>query len=202
MGKFKNLTGMKFGRLLVINRAENVGYNTRWNCICDCGNKTITTSYNLTKGRSKSCGCLSLEKMNKTNTKHGYKHARLYRIWCGMKKRCYNTKYEYYNRYGGRGIAVCEEWKSSFINFKNWAIKNGYKDNLEIDRIDNNGNYEPNNCRWEDRINQVRNRSNTIKLKNNGEEKTLIEWCKKYNINYKLAHARYKKGWNFEKIFS
>lgn len=201
MSKFNNLTGIRFGRLLVISRATDSGHNTRWNCICDCGNSTITTSYNLRKGRAKSCGCLSLEKIKKINTKHGYRHTRLYRIWCGIKKRCYNTRYEYYDRYGGRGIEVCKEWRNNFINFKNWSIENGYSDNLEIDRIDNNGDYEPSNCRWRNRTTQVRNRSNTINLEHNGECKTLIEWCKQYNTNYKLAHARYKKGWNFGKIF-
>lgn len=201
MGKFKDLTGMKFGRLQVINRAENSGHNIRWNCICDCGKLTKTTTYNLTSGRAKSCGCLSLEKIKACNTKHGYRHTRLYRIWCGMKKRCYCTKYEHYNRYGKKGIEVCDKWKNNFIDFKNWAIENGYKDTLEIDRIDNNRNYEPTNCRWRNRVEQVRNRTNTLKLKHNGEEKSLIEWCNKYNINYKTAYERYKKGWSFEKIF-
>lgn len=164
MNRYKDLKGMKFGRLLVISRAQNCGHNTTWNCICDCGNKTKTTSYNLIKGRARSCGCLALENIKKVNTKHGYRHTRLYNIWCGMKKRCYSTKYEHYDRYGGRGIKVCEEWKNDFVNFKNWALKNGYNDELEIDRVNNNGNYEPNNCKWKSRTMQVRNRSNTIRI--------------------------------------
>lgn len=200
MNRYKDLKEMKFGRLLVISRAQNCGHNTTWNCICDCGNKTKTTSYNLIKGRARSCGCLALENIKKVNTKHGYRHTRLYNIWCGMKKRCYSTKYEHYDRYGGRGIKVCEEWKNDFVNFKNWALKNGYNDELEIDRVNNNGNYEPNNCKWKSRTMQVRNRSNTIRIEHNGECKTLIEWCKQYEVKYKLAYERYRKKWDFEKI--
>ena len=128
--------------------------------------------------------------------------SRLYREWCGMKKRCYNSKYEFYNRYGGRGIKVCEEWLNDFVSFKNWAISNGYNDNLELDRIDNDKDYEPNNCRWQNRTNQVRNRSNTIYLEKGKMKRTLKEWCEIYDISYKLAHARYKKRLSFEKIFS
>ena len=203
MSKFKDLTGMKFGRLTVIERAENSNTGkTRWKCKCECGKETISHTSSLTSGRTKSCGCLSHEKAVRTITKHGYRRTKLYGVWCGMKKRCYNTKFEHYDRYGGRGIKVCEEWKKDFSIFKDWSLQNGYKEGLEIDRIDVDGNYEPSNCNWKTRTEQVRNRSNTVFLTYKGEKRTLIEWCQKYKVNYKLAHSRYKKGFDFEKIFN
>ena len=119
-----------------------------------------------------------------------------------MKKRCYSKSYEHYNQYGGRGIEVCGEWKNNFAAFSEWAFANGYLEGLEIDRINNDSNYEPNNCRWATRTEQIRNRSNSIDITYNGQTLPLIEWCKAYGVGYKLAHARYKKGWNFDKIFN
>ncbi len=134
--------------------------------------------------------------------KHGCRYTRLYRIWTQIKTRCNNTNYEHFNRYGGRGIKICNEWANDFLRFKEWSITHGYNDNLEIDRIDNDGNYEPSNCRWQTRTKQVRNRSNTIYLEHKGVKKTLKEWCEIYGIKYKLAHQRYKKHWEFERIFN
>lgn len=137
-----------------------------------------------------------------SNLRHGYRHTRLYRIWTQIKTRCNNSNYEHFNRYGGRGIKICNEWSEDFSKFKDWAIQNGYDENLEIDRIDNDGNYEPDNCRWQSRVVQVRNRSNTVYLEHDRLKKPLKEWCEMYGVNYKLAHQRYRKGWDFERVFN
>jgi hypothetical protein len=201
MSKFKDLTGLKFGRLTAVKRAADCGHHTRWECECECGNKTISHTTSLTSGRSKSCGCLNHETIINKITKHGGRHDKLYGHWCGMKKRCYNPKYEHYDRYGGRGITICDEWLNNYGSFKEWAECTGHKEGLTIDRIDNNGNYEPQNCRWVNQKEQVRNRSTTIYIEYDGKKKPLKEWCELLKINYKLAHARYKRGLNPEQIF-
>jgi hypothetical protein len=202
MSRLKDLSNQRFGRLTVIKRADNLGHHTRWLCKCDCGNYTKSHTTSLTSGRAKSCGCLGREKATKSITTHGGRYTQLYSVWCGMKKRCYNKSYEYYNRYGGRGIKVCDEWRDDFAAFREWALNNGYRDGMEIDRIDNDSNYMPGNCRWATRSEQIKNRSNSITITHNGQTLPLVEWCNIYGIGYKLAHARYKKGWDFQKIFS
>lgn len=140
--------------------------------------------------------------------KHGMKHTRIYEIWCGIKKRCYNKKCKSYPNYGGRGISVCDEWKNNFLIFYEWSIKNGYKDFLQIDRIDTNGNYCPQNCRWSTPLEQQRNKTNNVCVEHNGEIKTISEWSKYLNFNDKLAYERYNRLLNdgkdicFEYIFS
>lgn len=129
--------------------------------------------------------------------RHGESNTRLYRIWQDMKSRCYNSGDKVYKHYGDRGICVCDNWKFSYISFKNWAMENGYRDNLTIDRIDVNGNYEPSNCRWVDRSIQSANRRNTIFIKLNGETKTISEWSKIYNIPRSRIYKKYRKGLSF-----
>ncbi len=154
MSKLKDLIGKKFGKLTVIKRAENDKRgNARWLCKCDCGNEIITLGYPLTKGITKACGCL---KGNKN--RHGFYKHRLYHIWSNICQRCSNPHNIGYKIYGARGITVCNEWKNDFMNFYNWSMENGYRDDLTIDRINVNGNYEPNNCRWVDYKSQARNR--------------------------------------------
>lgn len=157
------LTGMKFGRWTVIGRAENNKKgNAMWHCHCECGKQAIIVGYSLTGGRSKSCGCYHSERVSQANkeskTTHGEKKTRLYRIWNGMKQRCFNPNDKDYEKYGGRGITLCDEWKEDFCKFKSWAIANGYSQELSIDRIENNGNYEPSNCRWATQSQQNSNR--------------------------------------------
>lgn len=192
---------MRFGRLTVVSRAENKGHNARWNCRCDCGSITVSHTYSLTGGHSKSCGCLNREHLNAALTTHGGRHTKLYGHWCHMRTRCNNAKHEHYAYYGGRGIKVCDEWALDFKAFRDWAITHGYQEGLSIDRIDVNGDYKPDNCKWSTQTEQVRNRSNTVFLAHGGLRKPLKEWCESLQTNYKTAHARYKRGMPFEQIF-
>lgn len=131
---------------------------------------------------------------------HGMYNTRLYDIWVNMKQRCFNPNDQAYHNYGGRGIAVCDEWKENFQEFYDWAIANGYGDTLSVDRIDNNGNYCPENCRWTDRNVQNRNRRNNHKLTYNGVSKTVVEWAEEKNMPYELLLNRLNKlGWSVER---
>lgn len=170
MATFIDLTGQRFGRLVATERVFTDSQRTTWLCRCDCGNqKTVRTS-DLRNGHTQSCGCLHREIVKTSTTvhrvdttSHGLSRTRLYRTWSGMKTRCYNERWKNYKNYGGRGVVVCDEWKHNFEAFYDWAIANGYADDLTIDRINVNGNYEPSNCRWITLEEQQKNRTNTKK---------------------------------------
>lgn len=131
---------------------------------------------------------------------HGKSNTRLYGIYRGMWRRCYNKNHEHYNQYGGRGITICDEWLHDFMNFYKWAINNGYDDNLTIDRIDNNKGYSPNNCRWVNQKIQVRNRKNTVKINYNGVTKPLSCWAEDLNVPLSRLQNRYYRKWNVHDI--
>jgi hypothetical protein len=161
MPKITDITGETFNRLTVVRAdGRNNDGKIHWRCHCVCGNETLATAYQLKSGHKKSCGCWRVENGAIVSTRHGgakrTEITRLYRIWGGMLNRCSNPNNQAFPRYGGRGISVCDDWHS-FPAFRDWAEKNGYQDDLAIDRIDNDGNYEPSNCRWATYKEQGRN---------------------------------------------
>ena len=202
MGKFIDLTGKKFGRLTVIERAKNKGKSTMWLCKCDCGNETIVNGSSLKKDLTKSCGCLNIELLRKRQITHGKTNTRLYDIWAGVKGRCLNPNMKAYELYGGRGITLCEEWQE-FQPFYDWAMANGYSDKLSIDRINVNGNYEPSNCRWTDVETQQNNTTRNNFVTYNNETHTTSEWARILGINYHTLQTRlHRNGWSVEKSFT
>lgn len=195
--KLVDLTGQKFGKLTVVEIAYRKNKRIFWKCLCDCGNYSYVDGGNLKSGHTSSCGCL--QKELGLAPSHHLRFHRLYNIWSLMKKRCINSTDKLFSYYGGRGIKICDEWKNDFKVFYDWAMASGYQENLTIDRIDVNGNYEPNNCRWITQKEQVRNiRSNHLITYNN-ETHCIAEWAELYSLPYRTFWKRLKKGWNFEK---
>lgn len=168
MSRLIDITGQRFGNLVVVKRSgsDKNGKNSLWICQCDCGGSTIATGTHLRNGHTTSCGCVKQKNFvaGGINTRfaptHNQSRTRLYHTYYGMKARCYNPKNKKYHLYGGRGIAVCAEWLNSFEAFYIWAVANGYRDNLTIDRKDNDKGYSPDNCRWITRAENNRNRRN------------------------------------------
>lgn len=163
--KAESRVGEKYGRLKIVRIDHKEGNTVYVLCDCDCGKKKVIALKSIVSGATVSCGCYNKEQARKSkNIIHGMSRTRLYKIWCKMKSRCYDKNdIKKYSYYGGRGITVCEEWKNNFVNFQKWAEKNGYCDNLSIDRIDVNGNYEPSNCRWITMAEQQSNKRNNKK---------------------------------------
>lgn len=215
MGVIKDLTGQKFNRWTVLEYAGKDKHNNAlWLCECDCIDKTrrIVNGNNLRRGISTSCGCwqkeLAKENCIERNIdtgaqyarKHGLSGSRIYRIWCDMKSRCYRKKDAHYFLYGGRGIKIYDEWKNDFMTFYNWAIDNGYNETLTIERIDVNGNYEPNNCKWATFDEQANNKRCSRIYTYNNKTQTLKQWANEYNINYHTLTSRIDEfNWDFEK---
>lgn len=191
---FMRHDGKRFGRLRVIAyHGKNKHNIATWFCECDCGGIVIVPSGSLVGEYTKSCGCYA--KDNPSHLIHGDKGKRLYNIWKSMNERCNTKTCSSYKDYGKRGISVCQEWKD-YRKFKEWSLSNGYKKTLTIDRINNNGNYEPNNCRWTTRVQQARNKRNTVYVIYNGERITIADLAEKYNVPYKRVHQRLKRGLN------
>ena len=193
MSNFIDMTGRRFGRLVVLERAGSDAHGKpTWLCRCDCGRETTVDGTSLRRGRTMSCGCYQREIVSRANKTHGMRGTRLYRVWAGMKTRVMNENAPNFKFYGGRGISVCDEWLE-FEPFQSWALANGYTDSLTIDRINVNGDYEPGNCRWVTKAQQHNNmRSNRI-ITFMGEAYTLTEWSKLLGINRATLHGRLQR---------
>lgn len=196
-----DLTGKRFGRLLVVERTEGKllksGYKQQmYKCLCDCENTIVVTYISLVTGNTTSCGCYAKELLRKKNTTHGMSGTKLYDVWKEMRRRCSKENDGSYFYYGARGIKVCDEWESDFQSFYNWAIKNGYREGLEIDRINNNDNYEPSNCRWVTRRKQMNNCSINIVIPIKGYCKTIAEWASLFDIHPETLRNRFGRGWD------
>lgn len=201
MPKRIDITGQVFGKLTVISFYGVKNKRTYWNCKCSCGKELIAESYCLRHGHTKSCGCYRTLDGNEPRYRHGKVKTRLYSIWSNMKNRCDNPNAQFYKDYGGRGITYCEEWRD-FIAFEKWAVANGYKEDLTIDRINNNGNYEPDNCRWTSIKEQQRNRRSNHLLTFKGETHCINEWAEILGISRETIKNRLGYGWDIEKVLT
>lgn len=199
-GKFNDLTGSVFGRLTVIEQAPKVNGRTAFKCACTCGNTVAVMARSLLSGNTRSCGCLHSEQLKERFTKHGERWTRLYHIWLAMRARCRNSQNTAYKHYGARGISVCAEWDRSYSCFRSWALSHGYDDSLSIDRIDVDGNYCPENCRWVDWDTQCYNKTNTRYLTYKGETKPLGTWARLKGMSRNTLRSRLDfLGWSVEK---
>ena len=208
------VAGQKFNHLTVIklDHIEDRVYNSKYEksgkrtlhlefylCKCDCGKETVVEKSHLRKkiDATESCGCIA-------GTHHMSKNNRIYDIWTGIRKRCFTNTFtnEDYKNYGGRGIKMCDEWKNDFTNFYNWALQNGYREDLTIDRIDVNGNYEPSNCRWSTKSEQSQNRRGVHKLLYNGKYMFITDIAKVIGIKRNTILERYHKYGICDKVFS
>ena len=233
MGRKVDLTGRVFWNLRVIEETEMrepSGGSVIWRCECKCGREHFVPSRSLVQGTTKSCGCLHRRfgkgccrerefhdecghrktvlykgccRERESHGESGHRKTVLYKCWEAIVQRCTNPNDKRYPSYGGRGITVCDAWRNSFIAFRDWANANGYREGLEIDREDNDGGYEPSNCRW---VTHRQNNWNTRRSRLceiNGEIKSLAEWCEIYNMDYALVHWRIHHGrWDVEKALT
>lgn len=193
--------GDKFGYLTIANMPNNLR-NEKVTCICDCGNTVEVFLSNLIKGTTRSCGCKRSFFASQSRCANGESRSILYRKWARMNTRCYNPNTHYYKNYGGRGIKVCDEWRHSYVNFKEWAITHGYSDELTLDRIDVNGNYCPENCRWITMAEQSNNKRTNRFLEVNGERKTLAQWSRETGLDPSLIRWRLENGKSLSECIS
>lgn len=200
MGKFNDLTGLRFGRLKV-NSLVIHKYPQKWSCECDCGKIVVVTSPSLRSGNTKSCGCLAIELLKGRTIKHGMCNTKEHRAWKDMKARCYNPRSQEYKNYGGRGVKVCESWRDSFEAF---FKEIGYAPSPEhsLNRLDNNGNYESGNVNWATETEQQRNTRRTRLIEYRGETRSMIEWCEFLGLNYKRVRTRIYSGMIVERAFT
>jgi hypothetical protein len=202
------LPGLKYNRLTIVRETDpEIRYSNgretplrRFDCVCDCGKPVNARISSLINGTTKSCGCLKNENVLLDRVTHGKSKEVLYHIWGNMIQRCENSKVKKYKNYGGRGISVCQEWRNDFMAFYNWSMSNGWKQGLEIDRENNDGNYEPGNCRIVTRKINCNNTRRCRVFNLNGENLTLTQICNRLSINYSTVHQRiFKYKWSFEK---
>ena len=193
-----DIRGQRFNKLVALIHSHNHQKNAYWYFVCDCGLVTIAAAHSVKRGGTQSCGCHRREVSKEYNTKHGEAGpgtaSRLYRIWSQMKRRCDLPTVRAYPRYGGRGIKVCKDWSESFEVFRDWALENGYSEKLTIDRRDNDGDYEPNNCRWGTHKIQANNRRTNKNVQYKGERYTVSELADKFNLPIGSLGYRLLKG--------
>ena len=203
--RFIDLTGQKFGRLTVIERAPSKGNRTMWLCRCDCDGKIVTVAGgNLKNGHTRSCGCLNDEKRSERKLQHGMSDTPLYETWLSRLRRCYVANCPTYHDYGARGIKVCERWHD-FSLFYNDVSKMPHfgEPGYSLDRVDNDGDYEPSNCRWATNKEQSNNRRSNIVIKYCGKEQTLKQWADELGLNYEKTRKRIRdRNWSVEKAFT
>lgn len=199
MEQANDMVGMTFGRLVVVGKADRVkGQKQKWICKCACGSgrEVVTAGYDLMRGKSKSCGCYHRERASDSNRTHGATNTGEHSVWRAIKARCYNPKNKCYHIYGARGIAMCKRWRESFEAFLSDMGKRP-SNKHQIDRIDNDGMYEPSNCRWVLNVENSRNRNNNRMVTIDGKAKCLAEWCEIYGVNYHTVHKRMSRsGWD------
>lgn len=199
MGKKLDLTGQRFGRLVAIGCVDRLG----WRCLCECGHEVVTKTDCLRRGYTRSCGCLRSATAAKRATVHGLSGTSIHVAWKAMRARCLYPSGARWKHYGGRGISVCDEW-GTFKPFYDWSMANGWQPGLQIDRIDNDGNYEPGNCRWATRTEQANNRSATVMLSAFGEVKSMAEWLSDSRclVCRGTLYSRLRCGWDTEEAMS
>ncbi len=197
------MTGTKFGLLTILfDLGTDKFYHRKVLALCECGNITTVALSLLKSGKTKSCGCLKHQTAIINFTSHGLVKHKLYGVWLGIKKRCYNIAEPAYKDYGARGIIMCDEWKHDFLSFYNWAIANGWEKGLEIDRRENNGIYEPGNCRFVTRLINAKNKRSNRVITYNGETMILSDWARKLHVSFDTLRYRIRAGWPIEKAFS
>lgn len=197
MRKRIDLTGQRFGRLVVIGSAGRRYKHPLWELKCDCGNTHYCVTASLRSGRTKSCGCLNREQKSQNRT-HGDSKSKLYHIYHAMLQRCYDKSFKYYDCYGGRGIKICEEWQS-YEPFRDWALSHGYEDGLSIEREDVNRDYCPDNCKWIPLSQQANNRRNTLYVEYHGKMVTMRDLADLYGVDRRRLYRRIvKQGWSVE----
>lgn len=203
------MTGKRFGRLVVLEKsAKKKPGKIYWICKCDCGNTTHPIDgASLRNGKTKSCGCFGREQVRKAHTTHGGRYSKINYIWHNMKERCNNPSYRDYENYGGRGIAVCDEWNNSFECFRDWALNNGYNPNAKrgmctLDRINVNGNYEPSNCRWTTQKEQCNNIRKNIVITIDGISRTITQWADESGLGEATIRYRYHHGYKGRDLIS
>lgn len=203
MNTFRDLTNLRFGKVTVVG-FSNMDKNNkaRFLCRCDCGKEFVVIGASLLSGNTRSCGCLKKEQWLKQRTKHGLSKTTLYPIWGEIIQRTKNKKNRDYKNYGGRGIKVCKEWEENFKSFYEWSIKNGYKKGLSIDRINVNGDYCPENCRWATPKEQGRNTRKNQKISFGGETHCISEWAEILNIKDNILRFRIKRGWTISRALT
>jgi hypothetical protein len=196
--------GDKYYRWTIIKETQKMEDKRCFVCKCDCGTVSTIRLSTLRQGKSKSCGCLAREKASELGKKafrHGKCHTRIYQIWADIKQRCMNPKIVGYKNYGGRGISVCTEW-FNFDSFYKWSVLSGYKKELTIERIDNNGNYEPSNCTWIPASKQIRNQRRSHRITYNDRTQILTEWAKEVGLKKNTLVSRFRNGWSTEKALT